>query len=57
MINGPKHGSNLNRSTFIIFIDPCGGISVEKKSLSMICKILELFVNPMTADEKYSLLK
>ena len=28
-----------------------------KKSLLVICKILELFVNSLTADDKYSLLK
>ena len=29
---------------------------MAKKSLRQICKILELFVNPLTAHDKYSLL-
>ena len=30
MVNGPKHCSKLNHSTFIIFIDPCEDNSVRK---------------------------
>ena len=30
MVNGPKHCSNLNHSTFTIFIDQCEGNGVAK---------------------------
>ena len=52
MVNGPKHCWKLNESNFTIFIDP-----YERnwgwKSYS---KILGLFRNPLTADNKYYLL-
>ena len=50
MVNEPKHCWNLNDSTFIIFIDKCEGNWVGKKSLLLICKILRLFVNTLTAN-------
>ena len=49
MVNGHKHGSNLNGSAFTIFIDNIQGILV-------ILKILRLFVNTFFADDMYSLL-
>ena len=55
MVNEPKHCWNLNDSTFIIFIDKCEGNWVGKKSLLLICKILRLFVNTLSAVAKYSL--
>ena len=55
-VNGPKHCSKLNNSTLAVFIDHFEDNSGSKKSLWVICKILELFHNPFTADGKYSLL-
>ena len=55
MVNGLKHCSYLNGGTFTIFIDPFEGNS-GLKTLSVIWKILGLFVNPLTAGNKYSLL-
>ena len=52
MVNGRKHCWNLNDSTFTIFIDPCR----LKKSLILICKIFELFVNTLSAHYKHSVL-
>ena len=49
MVYGPKHCWNLRNSTFTIFLDHC-----ESKSLVLICKILGLLVNTLTADDKYS---
>ena len=56
MKNGSKHCSNLNDSTFTTFIDPCEENSGSIKPLSVVSKILGLFVNPFTSDNKYSLL-
>ena len=47
VVNGPKHCFNLNDSTFTIFID-----HVEDN----LTVILTVFVNTLTADDKYSLL-
>ena len=55
MVNGPKHCSNLNDSTFSIFIDHWEGNDLLKVSISD-TKNLRLFVNTLTADQKYSLL-
>ena len=57
MENGPNHCWNLNDSTFTIFIYLMWRPFRLKKSLWVICKFLGLFVNPLTADEKYPLLK
>ena len=54
-VNGPKHCSRLDGGTFIIFIAPAKA-NMVKKSLWLICKILLLFVNPLSDDNKYSLL-
>ena len=56
MGNGPTHSSKLNDSTFIIFIDPVKRFRF-KKSFWVIWKIFGLFLNPLTAYNKYSLLK
>ena len=54
-VNGPKNWFNLNGSTFTILIDHCKG-NYWKRSLLVTCKVLRLFVNTPTADDKYSLL-
>ena len=51
--NGLNHCCNLNESTFTIFINHCEGDCVKKKSLLVIYKILRLFVNALTADDKH----
>ena len=56
MVNGLKHCCNMHDGTFTIFIDHCEHNSVKKKSVLVLCNILILFVNTLTADEKYSLL-
>ena len=56
MENGPNHCWNLNDSTFIIFIYPIWRPFRLKKSLWVIWKILILFFNALTADDKYSFL-
>ena len=55
MGNGPKHCSKLNNSIFTISVNPWESNS-GFKCLSVICKILRLFVNPLNANDKYSLL-
>ena len=55
MVNGPKHFPNLNDSAFSIFIDHSKGLRWEKL-LIVICKILRLFGNIFTANEKHSIL-
>ena len=52
--NRPKHCWNLNDSTFTIFFDHDEGNWSEKKSLLVMSKILNLFVNTLTANDKYS---
>ena len=54
MVNKPKYICNLEESTFTIFIDQCE--RRWKKSLLVLCKILRLFFNTLTADDKYSVL-
>ena len=56
MVNRLKNIWNLNRGTFIIFIDHCGGQLNLKKWLWDICKILRLIVKTFTASEKSSVL-
>ena len=55
MVNGSKHWFNLNSSTFTILIDNCEG-NYWKRSLLVACKVLRLFINRPTADDKYSVL-
>ena len=55
MVNEPKHSWNLKDSTFTMFIYVFEG-NWGWKSLWVICKILGLFVNPLTSNDKYSLL-
>ena len=55
MVNEPKHSWNLKDSTFTMFINVFEG-NWGWKSLWVICKILGLFVNPLTSNDKYSLL-
>ena len=56
MVNRLKNIWNLNRGTFIIFIDHWGGQLNLKKWLWDICKILRLIVKTFTASEKSSVL-
>ena len=53
--NVPKSCCNHDDRSFTIFIDHCEHHSVEKKSVLVLCKILRLFLNTLTADDKYSL--
>ena len=55
MVDGHKHSCILDDSTFTIFIDHCER-NWAWNSLLVLSKILRLFVNTLTADEKYSLL-
>ena len=55
MANGSKHCCNLNDNTFLIFINHCKGNYVGKKSHLVIYKILRLFLNLLTADDKHYL--
>ena len=48
---------NLQGSTFIIFIDQCKGNWVEKNYFLVVFKVLRLFVNSLTADDRYSLVE
>ena len=48
----PNDCWSLNGSTFTKFIDHCEGNLDKKESLLVICKILGLFVNILTADDK-----
>ena len=52
-VNGSTHCCNVNGSTFTLFINHCEGNCIEKKSLLVIHKILRLFVNTLTVDEKH----
>ena len=54
MVKTPKHCSNLNGGTFAKFIDHFESNWLWK-SLLVIWKILRLFVNTFTADDRYSL--
>ena len=55
MVNGPKQFSNLNETPFTIFIDLCE-YNWGLKSLWLISKILGLFLDALSSDNKYSLL-
>ena len=55
MVNVPKHCRNLNDGTFTRFIDKWRNLN-WKRSVLVIWKILRLFVNTLTAADKYSLL-
>ena len=55
MVHMPKHWFNLNASAFTILIDHYEGNWVGKYFL-VSWKVLRLFVNRLTADDKYSLL-
>ena len=55
MGNWKKHCLNLDDTTFSIIIDHCERNCLGKKSLLLICKVLKLFVNALTAHDKYSL--
>ena len=58
IVNGPKRCWNLNNSTFTIFIIDQDETKFScKKSPLVICKILGYFVNALTADDNYSILK
>ena len=58
IVNGSKRCWNLNNSIFTIFIIDQGKWKFScKKSPLVICKILGHFVNALTADDNYSLLK
>ena len=54
MLNGPKHCLNLHGIFFVIF-----SITVKRNQLQKICLVvsetLTLFVNILTADDKYYL--
>ena len=56
MVNGRKHCSELNDSTFTIFIDLCEDNSGWKNLSKLYAKSLGVFVNQLTADDKYFLL-
>ena len=56
MVNRSKHCCNLNDSTFAVFVDHSEGKLSWKKSRLVILKILRLFLNTLTADDKYSLI-
>ena len=53
----PKHCWNLQQSTFIIFFSSLWDRLNCKISLLVIYEILGLFVNALTADDKYSFRK
>ena len=57
MVNALEHCSNLNDGSCITFIYWLLWRQLSlKKSLLVICKILRLFVNTLTAYDKYSVL-
>ena len=56
MGDGSKHCFNLNDSISTIFINHWSGSYIRKRSLLVIYKILRLFVNTLTADDKHYLL-
>ena len=53
MVNRPKHWFNLNESAFIILSDHCEGSWVANVTLRD-WKFFTLFLNTLTADDKYS---
>ena len=50
--NESKSFSNLNDSTFTIFINHCEGSCIRKSLLLVIHEILRLLVNTLTVDDK-----
>ena len=54
--NGWKHWTFLNDSTFTVFINHCEGSCIRKNFLFVIHKILRLFLNTLTVDDKIYLL-
>ena len=56
MENGYTHCFNLNDSTFTNFINHCGGSCIGKSLFLVIHKILRLFVNTLTVNDKDYLL-
>ena len=56
MANRSKHLCNLNDNTFTIIINHSGVTYVAKSLLLVIYKILRLFVNKLTADDKHYVL-
>ena len=54
--NWSKHCSDRNHGTFTIFINHCQGSCIGKKCLLVIHKILTLFFNTLTVDDKHFLL-
>ena len=57
MLKSPKHSLNLYDSAFTIFSITLWKIEFENDSVSymVICKILALFINTLTADDKHFL--
>ena len=53
MVNGPKHWFSLIERAFIILRDHCEGNWVPKLLLET-WNLLRLFLNTLTADDKYS---
>ena len=56
MENGSTHCFNLTDSTFTNFINHCGGSCIGKSLFLVIHKILRLFVNTLTVNDKDYLL-
>ena len=56
MVNEPKHCSNPKGGPVTIFINHCKGNWVFRKAFLVIDKMITLFVNTFTANDKYSLL-
>ena len=50
--NESQNFSNLNDSTFTIFINHCEGSCIRKSLLLVIHEILRLLVNTLTVDDK-----
>ena len=56
MLSGTRQYWNLNGTTFTAFIDHCEDNWVGKNRLIVICKFLRLFLNTLTANDRYPLL-
>ena len=56
MANRSRQCSNVNDSTFTNFINHCGGSCIGKSLFLVIHKILRLFVNTLTVNDKDYLL-
>ena len=54
--NGAKHCRNLNDNTFTIFTDHCEDRCIGKSLFLVIHKVLRLFLNKLTVDEKHYLI-